>query len=319
MQRVRLRDVASVAHVSVSTASAALAGRPGVSAETRAAVIAAARRLGYRPHSAGRQLRVAQNPVILILVDPLLREGANVASMSFAGRLLTRLSEAAVERQATAVIIGVGFKPPPADAAIIIETGSHIEAPPNLGFGVPVVYTGVPWAGWETASITLTYDFDQVAATVLSGLRNRGCSAIQVCRPVANATWLHRLSQGCEHHLPAAAFHDYDALSAEDAERCGFDAARAGDAVFLISNRRQGEVVAGVRRADQSSGRTTPLVVFGEGVTEAAYVPPVGVLSLAPEQGAEQLVDTALWALGNPGGTRHARLEFRFVEVPRSP
>lgn len=314
--RVRLRDVARAAHVSPSTASAALAGKSGVSAETRAVVVAAAQRLGYRPDSSARRLRAAKTPVIAVLVDPLLREGSQVASMSFAGRLLTRLSEAAVDRHATAVILPSDRPAPPADAVVLIETGTHVTAPADLGFGVPIIYTGVRWEGWGEPRVSLTFNFDEVAATVLSALQDRGCTAIQVCRPVARATWLHKLADGCGRVLEPSAFHDYSAQSAGDSQRCGFDAAMAGDAVFLISNRRQGEIVAGVRRADRQTGRSTPLVVLGEGVIEAAYDPPVGVLSLAPAACADALIDAALWALEHPDEDRHVTLPFIFTDIP---
>lgn len=322
MPRVRLSDVANAAHVSASTASAALAGKPGVAPETRAAVVAIAQNLGYRPDSAARRLRRQEkSPVVAILVDPLLTEGANVASMSFAGRLLARLSEAAVHHGATAIIIPSDRTVPPADAAVVIETGTCISAPPDLGFAVPIVYTGVPWSGWTSqARVTATFDFDGIAATVLSALQHRGCTAIAVCRPQAAATWLHRLSDGCrtwfEREGQPARFHDYWAESAEDAERCGFEAAAAADGVFLISNRRQGQVVSGVRRADVGKDGTTPLVVLGEGVTEAAYMPAVGVLSLAPLACADLLIETALWAIEHPDEVRHVDLPYRYTDFP---
>jgi DNA-binding LacI/PurR family transcriptional regulator len=316
MSRIRLSEVAKAAHVSVSQASAALAGKPGVAPHTRAAVIAAAEQLGYRTDSAAKRLRVAVLPTIVVLVDPLLTEGARVASMSYAGRLLAGISRRAGDRDAAAVLSSPDSQTPPADALILIETGSHLRVPPDLGFGVPVVHSGVPWDGWKDAALTLTYDFAEVARTVIDSLQSRGCERVQVCRPEAQATWLHRLSDGCRELLDENSFHDYDANSAQDASRSGFDAAMAGDAVFLISNRRQGEVVAGVRRADTVSGRTTALVVLGEGVTEAAYSPAVGVLSLAPDACADLLIDTALWALDHPRGTRHDTLPFTFTGIP---
>ncbi|MFW6597269.1 LacI family DNA-binding transcriptional regulator [Propionibacteriaceae bacterium Y2011] len=54
--RVRLRDVAAAAGVSVGTASEALNGVEGVSAATRASVVEVARRLGYTPNRSARSL-----------------------------------------------------------------------------------------------------------------------------------------------------------------------------------------------------------------------------------------------------------------------
>jgi LacI family transcriptional regulator, galactose operon repressor len=54
---VRLRDVAAAAGVSLSTASRALAGSDGASPQAVASVLAAAKRLGYRPNLMARALR----------------------------------------------------------------------------------------------------------------------------------------------------------------------------------------------------------------------------------------------------------------------
>lgn len=54
--RVRLRDVATAAGVSVGTASEALNGIEGVNAGTRAKVVETARRLGYTPNRNARSL-----------------------------------------------------------------------------------------------------------------------------------------------------------------------------------------------------------------------------------------------------------------------
>lgn len=56
MARVRLRDVALRAGVTVGAASLALNGKPGVSTETRERVRDAAREMGYAPHQGARSL-----------------------------------------------------------------------------------------------------------------------------------------------------------------------------------------------------------------------------------------------------------------------
>jgi len=62
--RVRLVDVARVAGVSLSAASVALNGRPGVSDPTRAKVRAAARKLGYVVDASAASMRSGRTKII---------------------------------------------------------------------------------------------------------------------------------------------------------------------------------------------------------------------------------------------------------------
>lgn len=75
VERVTLREVAGAAGVSPATASVVLNGRDatvGISAGTRAAVLATAQRLGYRPNHAAKSLRQRRTDVVALLVSTLL-------------------------------------------------------------------------------------------------------------------------------------------------------------------------------------------------------------------------------------------------------
>jgi DNA-binding LacI/PurR family transcriptional regulator len=67
-RRQTLGDVARLAGVSLTTASVALTGNPGVAAETRSRVERAAERLGYVPDSAGRALRSRRTGALAVVV-----------------------------------------------------------------------------------------------------------------------------------------------------------------------------------------------------------------------------------------------------------
>jgi LacI family transcriptional regulator len=67
----RLEDVAGAAGVSLSTASRAVRGRPGVSDRSRRRVQAAAARLGYEPDPMARALRIRSSPFIGIVVPDI--------------------------------------------------------------------------------------------------------------------------------------------------------------------------------------------------------------------------------------------------------
>ncbi|MFT4216434.1 MAG: LacI family DNA-binding transcriptional regulator [Micropruina sp.] len=66
--RVTLKMVALAAEMSVAQTSMALNGKPGVAPETRARVLAAARRLGYVPDPIAQELRTGRSAVLALVV-----------------------------------------------------------------------------------------------------------------------------------------------------------------------------------------------------------------------------------------------------------
>jgi DNA-binding LacI/PurR family transcriptional regulator len=70
-RRVRLADVARLAGTSEATASRALKDDPRIGAGTRAAVRAAAHKLGYVPNAAARSLRAKRTHILGLLLDDL--------------------------------------------------------------------------------------------------------------------------------------------------------------------------------------------------------------------------------------------------------
>ncbi|RZS89796.1 LacI family transcriptional regulator [Motilibacter rhizosphaerae] len=67
-RRPTIRDIAREVGISKASVSFALNGRPGVSAETRAAVLDAAKRLGWHPSSAARGLSEARARAVGLVV-----------------------------------------------------------------------------------------------------------------------------------------------------------------------------------------------------------------------------------------------------------
>ena len=70
-RRVRLADVAHLAGTSEATASRALKDDPRIGEATRAAVRAAAHKLGYVPNAAARSLRAKRTHILGLLLDDL--------------------------------------------------------------------------------------------------------------------------------------------------------------------------------------------------------------------------------------------------------
>lgn len=108
-RRVRLADVARLADTSEATASRALKDDPRIGEATRAAVRAAAHKLGYVPNAAARSLRAKRTHILGLLLDDLadpvhgkvaagFEEAA--ASRGFAVFMMTGLHDAEREQRA---------------------------------------------------------------------------------------------------------------------------------------------------------------------------------------------------------------------------
>jgi len=66
-----LKDVAEEARVDLSTASRAVSGVPGVNAKTRERVLAAARRLNYRPNRVARGLVTGRTHTVALIISDI--------------------------------------------------------------------------------------------------------------------------------------------------------------------------------------------------------------------------------------------------------
>ena len=148
---VGMKDIAERLGVSTGTVDRALNGKPGVSPETRARVLAAARDLGYRPNLAARYLRSRKQVRISVhlprrgsLFWDTLREGIREAAAPFAPSLAVDF-HAADDRD-------IALLAPPATAepdAIIVAPASpaaarRIKDAARRGIPVACVAADVP-------------------------------------------------------------------------------------------------------------------------------------------------------------------------------
>lgn len=113
-RRVVLADVARLAGTSEATASRALKDDPRIGETTRAAVRAAAQKLGYVPNAAARSLRARRTHILGLLLDDLadpvhgkLAAGfeAAAASHGYAVFMMTGLHDAEREQRALTALV----------------------------------------------------------------------------------------------------------------------------------------------------------------------------------------------------------------------
>ncbi|MEO8555862.1 MAG: LacI family DNA-binding transcriptional regulator [Actinomycetota bacterium] len=92
--RTTIMDVARLAGVSKGAVSFALNGKPGVAAETRERILAAARELGWTPSLRGRALSVSRSLAVgLVIARPAETLGADPFFAAFITGIETVLSE----------------------------------------------------------------------------------------------------------------------------------------------------------------------------------------------------------------------------------
>src|SRR6201989_2957656 len=120
-RRPTIADVARRAGVSAAAVSFAVNDRPGVSPETRARILAAARELGWRPSASARALTQARTRAIGLVMG---RDPEQLELAAFFVRFLS-----GIERTLAA-----------ADYALLLQlvpAGGALAAPQRLGPGGP--------------------------------------------------------------------------------------------------------------------------------------------------------------------------------------
>ena len=122
MPHPRLRDVAALAGVAVSTVSVVLNEVDGarVSDDTRRRVLEAAEVLGYTPNAHARSLRAA-GPRSLVLIDDLISGGP------YGGDLIQGAHDAAWRAGATLVVLSTGGHPDREAAALKYAVSQRVD------------------------------------------------------------------------------------------------------------------------------------------------------------------------------------------------
>lgn len=279
--RARIGDVAREARVSITTVSHVLSGKRPVAAETREAVLDAARRLQYRPTVAARGLATGRTMAIG-LQFPM--EGEHLILNPYFPQLLVALSAEATQHGYSFVLLpahrSAEFPLEPLldtqrlDAAILVDPSSANDVLPLLRrYHVPIVTVGRhPGRG---STHWVDNDHQATMGAVLDHLAEQGYSKPALLSLGSERySYIADLEHGFRQRVPAA--RATRIVRAPDlTERAGYDAA-----VTLLARRdRPDAIVAAVDRqaigvlaAAEELGIDVPgsLGVVGEGDTVLA-------------------------------------------------
>jgi DNA-binding LacI/PurR family transcriptional regulator len=321
-ERPTVRDVAAVAGVSLTTVSHALNGKGRVDARTRARVIDAAKRIGYRANPTARSLRSGRTG-ILALVLPMIGADAHrneALGLDFYIRLAGAAAAAAAASDHALLL-----PPPlrqvadlqdlPVDGGIVVDPAAN---DPSLGLfdalGLPVVTVerdpARPGADWFVAS-----DNAANTRTVLDHLEANGARRIALLAPQTTAAWV---SETRETYAAWAAGRDREPIvvsvrherlegSAYTSTAELLDRPDRPDAIYAVSE----PYATGALRAARERGLRVPddlLLVAGVDSHEASTGdPPITALDLHPDEQAAIAVELLV-----------ARVGDREADVPRT-
>jgi len=195
--RPTVRDVAAVAGVSLTTVSHALNGKGRVDAGTRARVLEAAKRIGYRANPTARSLRSGRTG-ILALVLPMIGSDVHrneALGLEFYVRLAGAAAAAASAREHALLLPpplrrAADLQDLPVDGGIVVDPREN-DASLALfdALGLPVVTIerdpARPGADWFVAS-----DNAANTRTVLDHLAENGARRIALLAPQTTAAWV---------------------------------------------------------------------------------------------------------------------------------
>ena len=156
-----LDEVARLAGVSKATASRALNGRSKVSARAQAAVVDAARELGYTPNGAARSLVMQRTGSVAVILP---ESDERVFSDPFFARMLHAVARSLRERDLQLVLLLA--QPGDEDRMLLYLRGRYVDgaivashhrddrlAEHLSDLGLPCVFIGAPWIGAERVPV----------------------------------------------------------------------------------------------------------------------------------------------------------------------
>jgi len=281
-RRARIADVARDAHVSITTVSHVLSGKRPVAAETREAVLEAAKRLQYRPTVAARGLATGRTMAIG-LQFPM--EGEHLILNPYFPTLLGALSAEATHHGYSFVLLparrSAEFPLEPLldtqrlDAAILVDPSSTNDVLPLLRrYGVPVVTVGRYLGRAKTHWVD--NDHGTAVGEVLDHLEERGYrSPALISLGSERFSYIKDIEEEYRRRLLKTGTSPIISRATDLTERSGYDAA-----VTLLTRRHRPDAIIaavdrqaiGVLGAAEELGIVVPdeLGIVGEGDTVLA-------------------------------------------------
>lgn len=322
-------EIAQELDVNISTVSRALAGKPGVSEQTRNRVLDLARRRGYQPSDAARSLSTGRSYCAALLTQTA--PPAADSTMAWLPSLESRLQD-----QGYSLRLGMldcdadssYLRPNQADAAVILcnDAACCLRASDLLAARRMAAVFIDPPAAVKAARVI--YDREgavrqQCSALIQSGRRRIGL--IAPGDPAAAAEFA-----GYRHALDAAGITPDTALQhtvAPQRSPDGYDAGRSGAEALLAGNCdaiicADDWLAYGALAAIDASGRRVPVDIAVSGMGDLPYsaITPVPLSSwrFDVEATGSAIADLLIAAINGDHGAGDAARFIGGVPVPRA-
>ena len=310
--RATLRDVAREAHVSISAASLALNGKPGVAEQTRTAVWEAAHRLGYRPNERARNLRLGKRSDVAIIVNPGLTADAGEVSRLFGLRLMNTLTSILRQRGRRVFPVSGGDDCSTCGVVLVIGAFPWFEQLRADLPDVPFIVAGSAPTDSRVAA-ALHHDHPVYVTEVLDHLQANGARHVALLREVRGGNYEQEVTtelagQSRVRGL-ALTVHPTRIRAADAHEATRAALAEGADTIFSLLP-FPGAILTAL--GDRSAPDDVLVVVRGEGLLESQTDPPVTALSMCGEGSAELLADTVEEVLAAGFGI-HRSLPHRLI------
>lgn len=290
-----IKDVAAAAGVSVSTVSNVLNGRGRVSADTRAQVAGIAKKMGYHPAAAARNLRGKRSGILTLTVSTVGSTGQSLVGLDYFISIVGAATTTAFELGYSLI-----FSPRPGEQVDGVLVIDPVPGDPlirqALQEGVPLVTTGrsgdVPEGNW------VDVDVRAGARELLDHLSSNGAKSVSLL------TGPHPTSFGDD---VRSVYEDWcrsrdiraDIIMAQSdlSEQAAFDATVdrldrqvRPDAVLCTFER----LAIGALMAVNAAGLRVPddilITACADSATMRNARPPITVLDLQPAEVARQAV-----------------------------
>jgi len=207
-RRITLKDVAALAGVSIKTASRALAGEPGVNAQTFETIKAAAQKLDYRPNRLAQQLRgghATHAMAVLIgeLHNPFYSEVAAGVESVLRPKGFDIFIASTNEDEKTEKHLIENFIERGVDGIIILPASQdHFYLEHERGRGTPIVFLDRPPVNVLADSVTLNNR--KAASEAINHLFSQGHRRIAVLADAENVWTARERIEGVRNAYGAA-------------------------------------------------------------------------------------------------------------------
>lgn len=321
-RRATLQDIANALGLSANTVSRALAGKSAVSDDTRARIVAEAKRQGYVPNSMARSLVLGSPMTIgVVITNPSnpfyarLISAIEQRSRELGYSLLLMVSEENLdnERRAIDTMLRWGV-----DGAVVVPVQTEVEHWQRLtaaGTSVVLVNRDVPELACDLVGIDYEHSAYEATIHLLDGGLQRLClleEDLEISTVTARVDGFSRAV--AERGLPAEAVHVLRVPTRRhDSRTLPWEAAEA----YQIARELTAELTTGsgvlcgsdyfalgVYRALTESGATVPgdvaVVGFGDHPFAAYLAPALSTVRLPAEQVGTAAVDQLITRLAKP-------------------